>query len=140
MKDCIFCLENARHSKEIIKETIWNYVCFDAYPASRGHVLIIPKQHYATWSETPTEVLQDACLLITEMQQYLFREFSPDGFNIGVNSGVAAGQTVNHMHIHIIPRYIGDHPNPRGGIRAVIPSRTTYPLCRERKGDSNPEF
>ncbi|HJJ71894.1 MAG TPA: HIT family protein, partial [Methanocorpusculum sp.] len=66
-------------------------------------------------------------LLISEAKQMLDEKFSPDGYNIGINCGEAAGQTIFHVHVHLIPRYTGDVENPRGGVRGVIPEKRSYP-------------
>jgi diadenosine tetraphosphate (Ap4A) HIT family hydrolase len=95
------------------------YSARDSYPASPGHTLIIPRRHVASFFElTPEEVA--ACMaLIKEEKKHIDVEFNPDGYNIGVNVGSAAGQSIFHVHIHIIPRYKGDVENPQGGVRHV---------------------
>lgn len=98
----------------------------DNFPISEGHTLIIPKRTVRSIFElTDREV--NACweLLKTEKTS-LEKKLQPNGFNIGINDGPIAGQTILHAHIHIIPRFEGDHPNPRGGIRAVIPDKADY--------------
>jgi diadenosine tetraphosphate (Ap4A) HIT family hydrolase len=98
----------------------------DSYPANPGHTVIIPRRHVASFFElTPEEVA--ACMhLIQEEKKLIGKEFSPDGYNIGVNVGPAAGQSIFHVHIHIIPRYKGDVENPQGGVRHVIPKKGHY--------------
>jgi diadenosine tetraphosphate (Ap4A) HIT family hydrolase len=98
----------------------------DGYPVSSGHTLIIPKRHVASFFDaTPDEKL--AILeLMNRSQQPLIKEFSPDGFNIGINDGPTAGQTVPHLHVHIIPRFKGDQDDPRGGVRWIIPGKAKY--------------
>lgn len=98
----------------------------DTYAVSPGHTLVIPKRHVASFFElTPEEIT--ACMdLITEERKLLDEEFKPDGYNIGVNVGQAAGQSIFHVHIHIIPRYKGDVENPQGGVRHVIPKNAHY--------------
>lgn len=98
----------------------------DAYPVSEGHTLIIPRRHVRSWFETnPGE--QHAILeLLAKARAQLDAEYHPAGYNIGINDGVAAGQTVPHLHIHLIPRYEGDHPEPRGGVRWVLPGKASY--------------
>jgi len=95
----------------------------DAQPASRGHTLVVPKRHCTSFFElTPAEAA--ACFaLLSQQRDKLASEFHPDGFNVGVNVGAAAGQSIEHTHVHLIPRYQGDHPDPRGGVRHVIPTR-----------------
>jgi len=122
--DCIFC--QTQKLKIILKNDLC-YAIFDLYPVNKGHMLIIPFRHV----ESLFEATQDEILAIFDLLQkvrvYLDKEFSPDGYNIGVNVGKYAGQTINHLHVHLIPRYKGDIENPVGGIRGVIPSRRLYP-------------
>ena len=98
----------------------------DTYPTSLGHTLVIPRRHVASFFDlTPEEVA--ACMgLIKEEKKLIDKEFNPDGYNIGVNVGEAAGQSILHVHIHIIPRYKGDVENPQGGVRHVIPKKAHY--------------
>jgi diadenosine tetraphosphate (Ap4A) HIT family hydrolase len=98
----------------------------DAYPVSPGHTLIIPKRHIGSFFElTPSE--RNALLtLLDQAQAELQCSHQPQGCNIGINDGPAAGQTVPHLHIHLIPRYNGDQTDPRGGVRWVIPEKARY--------------
>ncbi len=98
----------------------------DRYPVSPGHTLVIPVRHVASFFDiTPNERAAMFALLAAAKQQ-LHAEFGPDGYNIGINDGAAAGQTVGHLHIHLIPRYTADQPDPRGGVRWVIPGKADY--------------
>src|SRR5450755_3248249 len=102
------------------------FALWDGYPVSPGHALLIPKRHVATWFEaTPQE---QAALMSTldRAKALIEKDYHPDGYNIGINSGAAAGQTVFHLHVHLIPRYVGDVPDPRGGVRHVIPDKVNY--------------
>ena len=112
--------------------TVWlasNELAFailDRYPVSEGHVLIIPKRLVASWWDA-TEAEQHALLRLAEQVKLLLEErHAPDGWNLGVNVGAAAGQTVDHLHLHLIPRYDGDVPDPRGGIRHAVPARGNW--------------
>jgi diadenosine tetraphosphate (Ap4A) HIT family hydrolase len=98
----------------------------DKYPVSRGHTLIVPKRVVASIFELSGPELKGCWSLVEVQKSRIMERFRPDGFNIGTNIGKAAGQTVSHAHIHLIPRYSGDHPNPRGGVRAVIPGKADY--------------
>ena len=98
----------------------------DSYPVSKGHTLIIPRRHVASFFETTDEERLAMLKLLDEVKAMLDREHKPDGYNIGINYGVAAGQTVMHLHMHLIPRYKGDRPDPRGGVRWVIPDKAAY--------------
>jgi diadenosine tetraphosphate (Ap4A) HIT family hydrolase len=95
----------------------------DAYPVSPGHTLVIPSRHVASFFETTSEERAEMFSLLEAAKQQLREEFDPAAYNIGINDGAAAGQTVGHLHIHLIPRYPGDHPDPRGGVRWVIPDK-----------------
>lgn len=99
---------------------------WDAFPVSPGHLLVIPRRHIPTWFDaTPEE--QVGLLKGIEMARHVITDrHAPAGFNIGINVGETAGQTVFHLHIHVIPRYAGDLPDPRGGVRNVIPSKGNY--------------
>jgi diadenosine tetraphosphate (Ap4A) HIT family hydrolase len=98
----------------------------DTLPVSPGHTLIIPKRHIASLFEATTD--EEAALLdaLRQAKAGLDKELSPDGFNIGINDGLTAGQTILHLHIHVIPRYKGDMPDPRGGIRWIFPDKAAY--------------
>jgi diadenosine tetraphosphate (Ap4A) HIT family hydrolase len=99
----------------------------DRYPVSPGHVLVVPRRSIATWFEASRDERQAIFDLVDEVKRLLdARTPSPDGYNIGINSGVAAGQTVMHLHVHVIPRYQGDVPDPTGGVRHVIPGKGNY--------------
>ena len=96
------------------------YARLDNHPLSRGHVIVVPKRHVADFFEM-TSAEQVAVLeLLRGAHQLARAEHSPDGFNIGVNVGEAAGQSRMHVHVHLIPRYFGDVPNPKGGVRCVL--------------------
>jgi diadenosine tetraphosphate (Ap4A) HIT family hydrolase len=98
----------------------------DTLPVSPGHTLIIPKRHIASFFEATKD--EEAALLdaLRQAKAGLDKELSPDCFNIGINDGLAAGQTILHLHIHVIPRYKGDMPDPRGGIRWIFPDKAAY--------------
>jgi diadenosine tetraphosphate (Ap4A) HIT family hydrolase len=98
----------------------------DSYPVSKGHTLIIPRRHVASFFNTTEEERQSMLKLLDEVKAMLDSEHKPDGYNIGINNGPAAGQTVMHLHMHLIPRYAGDRPDPRGGVRWVIPEKAAY--------------
>jgi diadenosine tetraphosphate (Ap4A) HIT family hydrolase len=118
---CPFC-----HSDGILFENDLTYVIRDSNPVNPGHLLIIPKRHVADFFLT-TEAEKAALLsLLDEAKNYLDDKHAPAGYNVGINVGEAAGQTIPHVHLHLIPRYHGDTENPRGGVRGVIPSRQSY--------------
>jgi len=98
----------------------------DAFPVSEGHALVIPFRQISTWWEAESVEQADLMALVGDVKLQLEKLYQPDGFNVGFNSGQAAGQTINHLHLHVIPRYAGDVTDPRGGIRHVIPGRGNY--------------
>ena len=98
----------------------------DRFPVSPGHALVVPRRVIATWWEATDDEQTDILALIDEVKRRLDVELRPDGYNVGFNAGAAAGQTIGHLHIHVIPRYGGDVPDPRGGIRHVIPGKGNY--------------
>lgn len=121
--NCPFCqLDAAR----IVFSDDVTLVIRDAFPVSPGHTLIIPRRHVGSFFElTPPERAR-VFELLTQAKAELDGTLQPDGFNIGINDGAAAGQTVPHLHLHLIPRYRGDTPDPRGGVRWVLPAKAKY--------------
>ncbi|GIV81900.1 MAG: hypothetical protein KatS3mg051_1254 [Anaerolineae bacterium] len=123
--DCPFCAPDP--SRELITESATVYAMLDKYPVSPGHALVIPKQHVGDYFDLP-ERTKAACWAVVDRAKTLVSQrFHPNGFNIGINIGEPAGQTIPHVHIHLIPRYYGDVQNPRGGVRGVIPDKADYP-------------
>ncbi len=102
------------------------FVIDDGFPVSPGHALIIPRRHVASLFELDHDEQRELHALLTRARSRLLKERRPDGFNIGINDGVAAGQTVMHLHIHLIPRYLGDRADPRGGVRWIFPDKADY--------------
>ena len=101
-------------------------ILWDGFPVTGGHLLVCTRRHVPDWFEA-TDAEQGAILdLLRHGRRLILEQHAPAGFNIGVNVGVAAGQTVMHLHVHLIPRYCGDVPDPRGGVRHVIPGRGNY--------------
>lgn len=98
----------------------------DGFPISPGHVLIIPKRHIASLFEATRDERDSLFDLLEKVKVELQEKYKPDGFNIGINDGTAAGQTVMHLHIHLIPRYTGDQTDPRGGVRWIFPDKAAY--------------
>jgi len=120
---CPFCNPP---EEEIVLQNSLCYARYDRYPASPGHLLLIPFRHVPTLFDA-TDAEQIALLaLIREAKTLLDEQSHPDGYNVGVNVGKAAGQTVMHLHVHLIPRYAGDVADPRGGVRGAIPEKRKY--------------
>jgi diadenosine tetraphosphate (Ap4A) HIT family hydrolase len=121
--DCPFC---SLPASRVLHTSPHGRAFRDAYPVSDGHTLVVPHRHVGSLFDLLPAERADLWLLADEVRQALAASHGPDGFNIGVNDGEAAGQTVGHAHIHVIPRYAGDVADPRGGIRWVIPDRAPY--------------
>ena len=120
---CPFC---NLPQERVLLETGTTLAFFDAYPVTEGHALVVPKRHVASIFELPPEELAAVWTQVATVRNVIAKKYSPDAFNIGVNKGSAAGQTVPHAHIHVIPRRKGDAPDPRGGIRWIIPGKAKY--------------
>lgn len=114
---CIFC--DYLSKKEFIVENELAFAIYDNFPVNKGHVLIMPKRHFAGYFEATQDEILAFYDLTKKIKKLLDSEFKPDGYNIGINIDEAAGQTIFHLHIHVIPRYTGDIKNPRGGIRKL---------------------
>ena len=120
---CPFCTLPESRIIDRNEQAIWIY---DAFPVSPGHSLIIPKRHIGSYFDLWQDERLAIHALIDRAKATLDRELAPHGFNIGINDGAAAGQTVPHLHMHLIPRFEGDVVDPRGGIRWVIPEKAKY--------------
>lgn len=122
MNDCPFCATPNAYLERPLA-----FARFDTFPVSAGHTLIIPRRHVASFFDLATEEHVAMLQLLVAVKQSLDAQFGADGYNIGLNVGEAAGQTIWHAHLHVIPRYRGDVANPRGGVRGVIPALRDYP-------------
>lgn len=124
---CLFCqIANQERKANIVGEFKHCYVIKDEYPVSDGHILIIPNHHTENWFTADEDVRLDMMKAMDFMKQQLDKEYQPHGYNVGANCGEVAGQSVMHLHLHLIPRYKGDMENPKGGVRGVIPSKQNY--------------
>ena len=123
--DCPFC-RRIRGRKFLLATRRTAVAIADAHPVSPGHCLVLPKRHEPDFFELTVDEQGDITELLWELRELLEAEHSTTSFNVGVNAGTAAGQTVDHAHVHLIPRYAGDVPDPRGGVRWVIPQRAPY--------------
>jgi len=112
--------------KKKISENEFAFAIFDSFPISEGHTLVIPKKIVSSVFDLDDEEYKLIFLLLKNVKKILIDRFKPDGFNIGINNGTYAGQTIDHAHIHIIPRYKGDLKDPRGGVRNILPDNTGY--------------
>ena len=124
MKDCIFC--NLEHSR--IEDRNEFFVAIkDLYPVTEGHTLIIPSRHVESFFElSKDEQIAMLDMLSSQKEELSQLDTSITGFNVGINDGEDAGQTIMHCHIHLIPRRKGDMESPRGGVRGVIPGKQSY--------------
>jgi diadenosine tetraphosphate (Ap4A) HIT family hydrolase len=121
--NCPFCTLPA---ERLIDRNEFGFVIRDGYPISPGHTLVIPHRHVGSFFDISMAERNGLLQLLDAAKCQLELEFSPSGYNIGINDGAAAGQTVPHLHLHLIPRYAGDLPDPRGGVRWVIADKADY--------------
>ena len=119
---CPFC----NLEREKILDSELSFAIYDGFPVNDGHALIIPKRHIANYFELTNEEQRDCFELLNRVKEKLQEKYNPNGFNVGININEAAGQTIPHVHIHLIPRFEEDVEEPRGGVRGVIPSKKTY--------------
>jgi diadenosine tetraphosphate (Ap4A) HIT family hydrolase len=122
--ECVFCDRVA--SGEFVAENDLVVAFFDAFPVNPGHCLIVPRRHEHDFLALTADENVAAWALIASVRARIEQARRPDGYNIGINVGIAAGQTVAHAHLHVIPRYEADVADARGGIRWVIPARAAY--------------
>ena len=122
-KACPFCCLNA---DRLILEDEFTLVIRDGFPISEGHTLIIPRRHVQSFFDTTHEERSSLLTMLDKAKAGLDRIHAPNGYNIGINDGATSGQTVPHLHIHLIPRYEGDQEDPRGGVRWIFPDKADY--------------
>ena len=120
MTSCELC-----EPKDVVFESDFAYVRYDSHSLAPGHVIVVPRRHVADFFEMSAAEQGSVLALLNRARKRLHAEHAPDGYNIGVNVGKAAGQSRMHVHVHLIPRYAGDVPDPRGGVRCVLASRST---------------
>ena len=120
---CPFCHMD---QNRIFYQDDFCYIVRDAFPVSPGHTLLIPKRHVASFFDLTEEERIALLMVLDKARRMLDHEFKPDSWNIGINDGPAAGQTVPHCHAHLIPRYHGDCEDPRGGVRWIMPDKAVY--------------
>ena len=126
---CLFCcLPESR----VLLRNETAIVVRDAFPVTRGHTLVIPLRNVESFFDTSAKERAAMFELLDAAKQLLQAEYAPAGFNIGINDGAAAGQTIRHLHMHLIPRYAGDRPDPRGGVRWIIPEKADYWTTADR--------
>jgi len=120
---CVFCnVDGAR----IAWRSATALAFWDGYPVSPGHALVVPRRHAASWADLTSDERTAIITGIDGLRALINKQHNPDGYNVGFNDGPAAGQTVMHFHVHVIPRYEGDVPDPRGGVRWVLGNKAVY--------------
>ena len=119
--ECIFCKKY-----DLVYQGELTFVSQDRYPASPGHMLIVPNRHVPNYFDCTKEEVQQIWESVKIAKELIEKKHKPDSYNIGINVGKVAGQSVPHTHVHLIPRYEGDVEDPRGGVRSVIPHNRTY--------------
>lgn len=112
--------------KERILENKCSFAIYDGFPISKGHTLVIPKKIVVSIFDLGDEEYRSLFALARNARKFLKDKYNPDGFNFGINDGSTAGQTIEHAHLHIIPRYSGDLEDPRGGVRNILPDNSGY--------------
>jgi diadenosine tetraphosphate (Ap4A) HIT family hydrolase len=121
--DCPFC--NPDPAKVLLAND-QALAFLDGFPVTPGHSLIVPRRHIVSFFEATKQEQGALFDLVSHVRELLLAQHGPDAFNIGINDGPAAGQTVMHLHIHLIPRYAGDTEDPRGGVRWIMPEKAPY--------------
>lgn len=126
---CLFCDYQTKRSNYIYENELV-YAIKDQFPVSPGHALVITKRHFASYFDATKEEILAIDEAMRAVKDLIEEIYHPDGYNIGVNQGADAGQTIMHLHVHLIPRYKGDVKNPRGGVRGAIPGKQHYGVNR----------
>ena len=124
MEECFFC--KSINNKDYELENEFAVARFDDFPVNKGHLEIITKRHVKDWWGTTKEERIAIFDLLDEAKKIVDSKYNPDGYNIGMNLGAKAGQSVMHLHVHLIPRFEGDVPNPKGGVRGIISNKQNY--------------
>lgn len=121
---CIFC--DQRDAPDLLATNDLAIAFSAGFPVSPGHALIVPRRHESDFFSLTSEEQASLVALVNPVRELLGERFQPDAYNLGVNAGKAAGQTILHTHLHVIPRYAGDVAEPRGGVRWVLPEQARY--------------
>ena len=122
--DCPFC--RAASGPDLLADNDLAVAFTAGFPVSAGHALIVPRRHEADFFALSADEQAAVVGLVNPVRDALDERYAPDAYNLGVNAGKAAGQTILHVHLHVIPRYAGDVAEPRGGVRWVLPETARY--------------
>ncbi len=114
IENCFFCTQPKE--KLILEDNVF-FSIYDAAPVSPGHAIVVPKFHIVSFFDMLPDMASDMHAFILKVKEKVDAKYKPHGYNIGINDGRAAGRSIDHLHVHLIPRYNGDVPNPRGGVR-----------------------
>lgn len=126
MENCLFCNIYNNEKEKIIYENELSFAIYDAFPVNKGHILVIPNRHFESFFDASEEEITDIYALLHKCKEIIDEKYKPSGYNLGVNIGYDGGQTIFHLHVHLIPRYKGDLENPKGGIRRLKPQLVHY--------------
>jgi len=128
LKYCLFCkAQEIEYKKEVVYENDFFYATRDSYPVTKLHTLVIPKRHFQSYFDMNNDEKKSINIVLNEQRKEIVQlDSSVTAFNIGINDGKDAGQSIYHLHVHLIPRRQGDVENPRGGVRGVIPAKQKY--------------
>jgi len=121
---CRFC--EPAPNRNVLIEGKTGFAALDRHPVSEGHFLVIPYRHFSDYFEISDEELKELWSLVAQAKKIIDKKHNPDGYNIGINVGELAGQSIPHLHIHVMPRYKGDVENPKGGVRGILPKKKLY--------------
>ena len=127
MSECVFC-DKVEKKENIIFENELCVALLDEFPVNSGHMLVVSKRHAATYFDLTNKEKSKMLALLEKCKEFIDEKYKPDGYNVGLNCGFYAGQSIMHVHMHLIPRYKGDVENPRGGVRGVIPNKQNYQM------------
>lgn len=126
MDKCLFCDIYENQKNKIIAESSLAFAIYDAFPVNEGHILVIPKRHFDSFFDATEQEINEIYGLLNKCKAILDNKYQPTGYNVGANIGYDGGQTIVHLHVHLIPRYKGDVENPKGGIRRLKPQLVYY--------------
>jgi diadenosine tetraphosphate (Ap4A) HIT family hydrolase len=129
---CFFCdIQKDVREENKLFEGEYFFSRYSDFPVSKGHCEVVAKDHIVSFFDLEEKRILDLLLVLKETKVKLDKKFSSQGYNVGINQGKAAGASINHLHIHLIPRYLGDVVNPTGGVRNILPGGDYTKKCEE---------